>query len=38
MSATFARLFAMGSGSGSFRGELEAFRKIVEGEQRASRS
>ena len=30
VSAIFARIFAMGSGSGSFRGELEAFREIVE--------
>ncbi|MFE4196878.1 SRPBCC family protein [Paenarthrobacter sp. NPDC056912] len=28
----FGRLFAMGSYRGSFRGELETFRKLVEGE------
>ena len=30
VSAIFARLFATGSYKGSFRGELEAFRRIVE--------
>ena len=30
VSAIFARLFATGSFKGSFRGELEAFRRIVE--------
>jgi hypothetical protein len=32
-SAIFARLFATGSYAGSFRGELEAFRRIVEREE-----
>ena len=32
VSAIFARIFASGSYSGSFQGELEAFRRIVEGE------
>ena len=32
VSAVFARLFATGSYKGSFRGELEAFRKIAERE------
>ncbi|MFJ5956106.1 SRPBCC domain-containing protein [Paenarthrobacter sp. NPDC092416] len=32
VSAIFARLFAMGSYRGSFRGELETFRKLVERE------
>ncbi|WP_311211547.1 MULTISPECIES: SRPBCC domain-containing protein [unclassified Arthrobacter] len=30
ISAIFARLFAMGSYKGSFKGELEAFRQLVE--------
>lgn len=30
VSAIFARLFASGSYKGSFRGELEAFRRLVE--------
>lgn len=30
VSAIFARLFASGSYSGSFRGELEAFRRLAE--------
>jgi uncharacterized protein YndB with AHSA1/START domain len=38
VSAILARLFAMGSYKGSFRGELEAFREIVEREERAARS
>lgn len=32
ISAIFGRLFAMGSYRGSFRGELETFRKLVERE------
>ncbi|MGR0160712.1 SRPBCC family protein [Paenarthrobacter nitroguajacolicus] len=32
VSAIFGRLFAMGSYRGSFQGELEAFRKLVERE------
>ena len=32
VAATFGRLFATGSYRGSFRGELEAFRKLVERE------
>jgi hypothetical protein len=32
VSAVFARLFAVGSFSGSFRGELDTFRRIVEGQ------
>lgn len=35
VSAVSARLFATGSYKGSFRGELEAFREIVEQEARA---
>lgn len=35
VSAFFARLFASGSYKGSFRGELEAFRTIVEREERS---
>ena len=31
VSAIFARIFASGSYSGSFQGELEAFRDLVEG-------
>ena len=34
ISAISARLFASGSWSGSFRGELEAFRRMVEAEER----
>ena len=30
-SAIFARIFASGSYSGSFQGEMEAFRGLVEG-------
>lgn len=33
ISAIFARIFASGSWSGSFRGELEAFRRMVEAEE-----
>jgi uncharacterized protein YndB with AHSA1/START domain len=32
VSAIFARLFATGSYQGSFQGELEAFRRMVEGD------
>jgi hypothetical protein len=32
IAAIFGRLFAMGSYRGSFRGELETFRKLVERE------
>jgi uncharacterized protein YndB with AHSA1/START domain len=32
VAAIFARIFAAGSYAGSFQGELEAFRRIVEGE------
>jgi len=38
VSAVFARLFAIGSFRGSFRGELEAFRQIAEREERARSS
>jgi len=37
VSAIFARLFATGSWQGSFRGELETFRRIVEQQDRAGR-
>ena len=35
VSAIFARIFATGSYQGSFRGELERFRELVESEPRA---